>query len=251
MGGVARNAAFDWGVVVNPKDGLAYVNDFNNGLWVVRVDPKKAAGPLTHEPARAGTAPARPGRGVRAGRSRHPRRTGAGTHRGHGTHRAGPRLPCVRRQRGKRPDLARPIRPVRRPGRARTADRHQPQRACRAARPLRLARREVVLRLHRARHAQRSSLEVLDRDRRAGRPRRAGTVPGDGPDRARRPLRLGGELQSLWRHGALVGIGGLHRRHASRCARIPTCIMPHGSRLSPDGHRAVLRLHDERRAGRD
>ena len=47
MGGVVRNAAFDWGVVVNPKDGLAYVNDFNNGLWVVRVDPKKAAGPLT------------------------------------------------------------------------------------------------------------------------------------------------------------------------------------------------------------
>jgi len=26
--------------VVNPKDGLAYVNDFNNGLWVVRVNPK-------------------------------------------------------------------------------------------------------------------------------------------------------------------------------------------------------------------
>ena len=36
-----KNAAFDWGVVVNPKDGLAYVNDFNNGLWVVRVDPEE------------------------------------------------------------------------------------------------------------------------------------------------------------------------------------------------------------------
>ena len=47
MGGVVRNAAFDWGVVVNPKDGLAYVNDFNNGLWVVRVDPKKTSAPLT------------------------------------------------------------------------------------------------------------------------------------------------------------------------------------------------------------
>jgi hypothetical protein len=46
MGGVVPNAAFDWGVVVNPKDGLAYVNDFNNGLWVVRVDPKKAKTPL-------------------------------------------------------------------------------------------------------------------------------------------------------------------------------------------------------------
>jgi hypothetical protein len=47
MGGVVRNAAFDWGVVVNSKDGLAYVNDFNNGLWVVRVDPKKTSAPLT------------------------------------------------------------------------------------------------------------------------------------------------------------------------------------------------------------
>jgi hypothetical protein len=46
QGGVVKNAAFDWGVVVNPKDGLAYVNDFNNGLWVVRVDPKKPATPM-------------------------------------------------------------------------------------------------------------------------------------------------------------------------------------------------------------
>jgi len=40
MGGWQKNAAFDWGVVVNPKDGLAYVNDFNNGLWIIRVNPK-------------------------------------------------------------------------------------------------------------------------------------------------------------------------------------------------------------------
>jgi len=40
MEGKTPNAAFDWGVVVNPKDGLAYVNDFNNGLWIVRIDPK-------------------------------------------------------------------------------------------------------------------------------------------------------------------------------------------------------------------
>ena len=46
MGGVVKNAAFDWGVVVNPKDGLAYVNDFNNGLWVVRVNPRKNTAPL-------------------------------------------------------------------------------------------------------------------------------------------------------------------------------------------------------------
>ena len=45
MGGVVKNAAFDWGVVVNPRDGLAYVNDFNNGLWIVRVNPKQPAKP--------------------------------------------------------------------------------------------------------------------------------------------------------------------------------------------------------------
>jgi hypothetical protein len=45
MGGVVQNAAFDWGVVVNPKDGLAYVNDFNNGLWVVRVNPRRSRSP--------------------------------------------------------------------------------------------------------------------------------------------------------------------------------------------------------------
>jgi hypothetical protein len=46
QGGVVKNAAFDLGVVVNPKDGLAYVNDFNNGLWVLRVDPKNPATPM-------------------------------------------------------------------------------------------------------------------------------------------------------------------------------------------------------------
>jgi hypothetical protein len=40
MDGFVKNAAQTWGVVVNPKDGLAYVNDFNNGLWIVRIDPK-------------------------------------------------------------------------------------------------------------------------------------------------------------------------------------------------------------------
>ena len=42
MDGWQKNAAFDWGVVVNPRDGLAYVNDFNNGLWVIRVEPRKS-----------------------------------------------------------------------------------------------------------------------------------------------------------------------------------------------------------------
>jgi len=46
MGGFVKNAANDWGVVLNPKDGLAYVNDFYNGLWVVRVNPKKPTTPV-------------------------------------------------------------------------------------------------------------------------------------------------------------------------------------------------------------
>ncbi|HEX5829477.1 MAG TPA: Ig-like domain-containing protein, partial [Gemmatimonadaceae bacterium] len=40
MDGRTKNSAMTWGVVVNPKDGLAYVNDMNNGLWVVRLEPR-------------------------------------------------------------------------------------------------------------------------------------------------------------------------------------------------------------------
>ena len=40
MDGRTKNAANTWGVVVNPKDGLAYVNDNYNGLWVVKIEPK-------------------------------------------------------------------------------------------------------------------------------------------------------------------------------------------------------------------
>jgi hypothetical protein len=32
-----------WGVVV--KNGLAYVNDFNTGLYIVRIEPKPAIVP--------------------------------------------------------------------------------------------------------------------------------------------------------------------------------------------------------------
>jgi hypothetical protein len=35
------NAPMTWGVVVNPKDGLAYVNDFNSGLYIIRLEPKQ------------------------------------------------------------------------------------------------------------------------------------------------------------------------------------------------------------------
>ncbi|MBK7596288.1 MAG: hypothetical protein IPJ11_13875 [Gemmatimonadetes bacterium] len=34
-----RNTAMTWGVVV--RDGLAYVNDDNNGLWIIRMKPKQ------------------------------------------------------------------------------------------------------------------------------------------------------------------------------------------------------------------
>ncbi|MDX2193651.1 MAG: Ig-like domain-containing protein [Gemmatimonadales bacterium] len=39
MDGKVQNAAMTWGVVV--RDGLAYVNDMYNGLWIVRMEPKR------------------------------------------------------------------------------------------------------------------------------------------------------------------------------------------------------------------
>jgi hypothetical protein len=39
--GFVPNAAMTWGVVVNPLDGLAYVNDMYNGLWIVRLLPQR------------------------------------------------------------------------------------------------------------------------------------------------------------------------------------------------------------------
>ena len=43
MDGHVKNSAMTWGVVVNPKDNLSYVNDDNNGLWIIKIEPK----PLT------------------------------------------------------------------------------------------------------------------------------------------------------------------------------------------------------------
>ncbi len=40
MEGHVKNSAMTWGVVVNPKDNLAYVNDDNNGLWIIKIEPK-------------------------------------------------------------------------------------------------------------------------------------------------------------------------------------------------------------------
>ncbi|MDQ3555325.1 MAG: hypothetical protein M3409_00905, partial [Gemmatimonadota bacterium] len=39
MQGRVQNAAMTWGVVV--KNGLAYVNDMHNGLWIVRIEPAR------------------------------------------------------------------------------------------------------------------------------------------------------------------------------------------------------------------
>jgi len=41
----APNDANTWGVVV--KDGLAYVNDNHNGLWIIRILPKRTGKPIT------------------------------------------------------------------------------------------------------------------------------------------------------------------------------------------------------------
>lgn len=43
MDGRVQNAAMTWGVVV--KDGLAYVNDMYNGLWIVKIEPKPSVVP--------------------------------------------------------------------------------------------------------------------------------------------------------------------------------------------------------------
>jgi hypothetical protein len=41
--GRVKNTPMTWGVVV--RDGLAYVNDMYNGLWIVRMEPSKAVKP--------------------------------------------------------------------------------------------------------------------------------------------------------------------------------------------------------------
>lgn len=43
MDGRVQNTAMTWGVVV--RDGLAYVNDMYNGLWIVRIQPKTGVVP--------------------------------------------------------------------------------------------------------------------------------------------------------------------------------------------------------------
>jgi len=41
MNGFVANSPMTWGVVV--RDGLAYVNDMYNGLWIVRMKPRPRA----------------------------------------------------------------------------------------------------------------------------------------------------------------------------------------------------------------
>ena len=43
--GKVPNSPMTWGVVVNPKDGLAYVNDFNSGLYILRLVPRPSIVP--------------------------------------------------------------------------------------------------------------------------------------------------------------------------------------------------------------
>jgi hypothetical protein len=45
LDGKVQNSAMTWGVVV--RDGLAYVNDMYNGLWIVRMEPRREERVLT------------------------------------------------------------------------------------------------------------------------------------------------------------------------------------------------------------
>jgi hypothetical protein len=38
--GKVPNMPMTWGVIVNPKDNLAYVPDINSGLWILRLEPR-------------------------------------------------------------------------------------------------------------------------------------------------------------------------------------------------------------------
>ena len=44
MDGNVKNTPMTWGVVV--RDGLAYVNDMFNGLWIVRIKPPLGTKPV-------------------------------------------------------------------------------------------------------------------------------------------------------------------------------------------------------------
>jgi hypothetical protein len=48
MPGAREEPAMTWGVVV--RDGLAYVNDMYNGLWIVRIEPEDARRAMTRRP---------------------------------------------------------------------------------------------------------------------------------------------------------------------------------------------------------
>jgi hypothetical protein len=43
--GKVPNMPMTWGVVVNPKDGLAYVPDMNSGLWIIKLEPRSTVVP--------------------------------------------------------------------------------------------------------------------------------------------------------------------------------------------------------------
>ena len=119
------------------------------------------------------------------------------------------------------------------------------------ARPVRLAGRPVVLRDHGARHAQRRAVEVLHRDRRH---RRAESSSAGFPA----TVQVAPDGHYAWvvnfnLYGDMVpsSVSVVWTDQMLEVHRIPTCVMPHGSRLSPDGTPPLLGLHDERRAGGD
>jgi hypothetical protein len=43
--GKVPNMPMTWGVIVNPKDGFAYVPDINSGLWILKLEPRSPVVP--------------------------------------------------------------------------------------------------------------------------------------------------------------------------------------------------------------
>ena len=212
-----------WGVVV--KNGLAYVNDFNNGLFIVRLEPKRRrpqpAGPVTARDARVACCAGRPG---------------------------GPRP-------GPGPPDTRLLRPSSRPRRSTGSQlmRFGPARARRSSAPSRIgfvptdpagphglgrgAGRQDYFVSTGARDAVRLAVEVHH----ARTTRSEGRVElGNFP--ATLQVSPDGYLAYVVNfnlHGDMVpsSVSVVATDEMVEIARIPTCTMPHGSRLNPQGTR--------------
>ena len=218
MEGIVPNAPMTWGVVV--KNGLAYVNDFNNGLWIVRIEPKRedAAAARCHEAgARARRGAGAAGRVPRAGR----------------TARRATTSPASRPRRS---TGSRSVRfgPGRRSRRARLHDRHPAHRA-RGPHGLAVSPDGKHVFVSTAHGTPYGSLWKYSTAGRHGS--RAGSswaLPRDAAGVARRLLAY---VVNFNLHGDMVpsSVSVVATDEMLEVARIPTCVMPHGSRLNAQG----------------